>query len=98
MLLPIETSGICGVPLLDFIMEVGRRIAAITRGPRSTVFLRQRRSMAMHEIKRTASWEYYEQLPVKMLLTALADVVYTSLVLIRYVHAIVLSCVFVILV
>jgi hypothetical protein len=43
----IETSGVWGEQSLDFIKEVGRRIAAVTHEPRSTVFLRQRLSVAV---------------------------------------------------
>jgi hypothetical protein len=45
--LAIETSGVWGEQTLDFIKEVGRRIAAVTHEPRSTVFLRQRLSVAV---------------------------------------------------
>jgi hypothetical protein len=43
----IETSGVWGSHALDLITEVGRRIAGVTHEPRSTMFLRQRISVAV---------------------------------------------------
>jgi len=43
----IETSGVCGQHALDLVTEIGRRIAAVTHDPRSTMFLRQRLSVAV---------------------------------------------------
>jgi hypothetical protein len=43
----IEVSGVWGEQSLDFIKEVGCRIAAVTHKPCSTVFLRQRLSVAV---------------------------------------------------
>ena len=43
----IETSGVWGEQALSLVTEIGRRIAELTRDPRSTVFLRQRISVAV---------------------------------------------------
>jgi hypothetical protein len=43
----IEMSGVWGKQSLDFIKEVGRRIAAVIREPLSTVFFRQRLSVVV---------------------------------------------------
>ena len=43
----IETSGVWGEQALGFIQDLGRRIAAVTHEPRSTMFLRQRLSVAV---------------------------------------------------
>jgi hypothetical protein len=43
----IETSGVWGEQALSLVNEVGRRIAAVTHEPRSTMFLRQRISVAV---------------------------------------------------
>ena len=43
----IETSGVWGTHAMDLITEVGRRLADVTHEPRSTMFLRQRLSVAV---------------------------------------------------
>ena len=43
----IETSGTWGEQASDLVREIGRRIAAVEHEPRSTVFLRQRISVAI---------------------------------------------------
>ena len=43
----IETSGTWGEQAIDLVREIGRRIAAVEHEPRSTVFLRQRISVAI---------------------------------------------------
>jgi hypothetical protein len=43
----VETSGVWGEQALNLVTEVGRRIAAVTHEPRSTMFLRQRISVAL---------------------------------------------------
>ena len=43
----IETSGVWGVQALSLMQDLGRRIAAVTHEPRSTMFLRQRLSVAV---------------------------------------------------
>ena len=43
----VETSGVWGEQALSLVSEVGRRIAAVTHEPRSTMFLRQRISVAV---------------------------------------------------
>ena len=43
----IETSGVWGEEALNLVTEIGRRIAELTHDPRSTVFLRQRISVAV---------------------------------------------------
>ena len=43
----IETSGVWGEEALNIVTEIGRRIAELTHDPRSTVFLRQRISVAV---------------------------------------------------
>jgi len=43
----IETSGVWGEQALGLIQDLRRRIAAVTHEPRSTLFLRQRLSVAV---------------------------------------------------
>jgi hypothetical protein len=43
----IETSGVWGEQAIELVKEIGRRIAASTHEPRSTVFFRQRLSVAV---------------------------------------------------
>jgi len=50
----IETSGARGKQAIGLIKEIGRRIAAITYDHRSTSFLRQRLSIAVHRETRPA--------------------------------------------
>ena len=43
----IEMSGVCGEQALVLVTEVGRRMAEVSKEPRSTTFLRQRLSVAV---------------------------------------------------
>ena len=43
----IETSGVWGSSALNLVAELGRRLAEVTHEPRSTMFLRQRLSVAV---------------------------------------------------
>ena len=43
----IETSGVWGEQALILVTEVGRRMAEVSKEPRSTTFLRQRLSIAV---------------------------------------------------
>lgn len=43
----IETSGVWGQQALELVSDIGRRIAAVTHESRSTMFLRQRLSVAV---------------------------------------------------
>jgi hypothetical protein len=43
----IETSGAWGQHAMDLVSDIGRRLAAVTHEPRSTLFLRQRLSVAV---------------------------------------------------
>jgi hypothetical protein len=63
----IETSGVWGEQALNFVKDIGRRLAATSHEPRSTMFLRQRISMAVQRgnafcvldtLRRTASVDY----------------------------------------
>ena len=49
----VETSGVWGNQALDLITEIGRRISEVTHDPRSTMFLRQRISVA---VQRGNAW------------------------------------------
>ena len=60
----IETSGVWGEQALNFVKDIGRRLAATSHEPRSTMFLHQRISMAVQRgnaycvldtLRRTAS-------------------------------------------
>ena len=43
----IETSGVWGEQAMELFTEIGRRIAEVNHDPRSTLFLRQRISVAV---------------------------------------------------
>ena len=43
----IETSGVWGEQALILVTEIGRRMAEVSKDPRSTTFLRQRLSVAV---------------------------------------------------
>ena len=43
----IETFGVWGEQAMSLVTEIGRRISEVTHDPRSTIFLRQRLSVAV---------------------------------------------------
>ena len=56
----VETSGVWGNQALDLITEIGRRISEVTHDPRSTMFLRQRISVA---VQRGNAWCVLDTFP-----------------------------------